>query len=72
MKNNLAFVFPGHGSHKIGMLSELAAFNSIVEDTFSQASENDCTRMLRMLLLHAFSELWNYCPNAITARTITW
>ena len=39
MKNNLAFVFPGQGSQKIGMLSELAEFNSIVEDTFSQASE---------------------------------
>ncbi|MBT5071193.1 MAG: acyltransferase domain-containing protein, partial [Porticoccaceae bacterium] len=39
MKNNLAFVFPGQGSQKIGMLSELAEFTFIVEDTFSQASE---------------------------------
>ena len=39
MKNNLAFVFPGQGSQKIGMLSELAEFNPIIEETFSQASE---------------------------------
>ena len=38
-KSNLAFVFPGQGSQKIGMLSELAAANPIVESTFAEASE---------------------------------
>ena len=38
-KSNLAFVFPGQGSQKIGMLSELAAANSLVESTFAEASE---------------------------------
>ena len=38
-KNNLAYVFPGQGSQKIGMLSELAAANSLVESTFAEASE---------------------------------
>lgn len=36
---NLAFVFPGQGSQKIGMLAELAEQNPIIEKTFSEASE---------------------------------
>ncbi|KKL89734.1 hypothetical protein LCGC14_1911730 [marine sediment metagenome] len=39
MANNLAFVFPGQGSQKIGMLSELAEQHGIVTDTFAEASE---------------------------------
>ena len=35
---NLAFVFPGQGSQKIGMLAELAEQNPIIEQTFSEAS----------------------------------
>ncbi len=37
--NNLAFVFPGQGSQKVGMLSELAALYPIIESTFAEASE---------------------------------
>ncbi|UTF60551.1 ACP S-malonyltransferase [Gilvimarinus sp. DA14] len=36
---NLAFVFPGQGSQKIGMLAELAAQYPIVEQTFAEASQ---------------------------------
>ena len=36
---NFAFVFPGQGSQKIGMLAELADQNPIIEKTFSEASE---------------------------------
>ncbi|MCT2530939.1 ACP S-malonyltransferase [SAR92 clade bacterium H921] len=39
MNNNLALVFPGQGSQKIGMLGDLAAQNSIVERTFAEASD---------------------------------
>ena len=39
MNNNLAFVFPGQGSQKIGMLAGLAAANTLVEQTFGEASE---------------------------------
>ncbi|MGE3920261.1 MAG: ACP S-malonyltransferase [Gammaproteobacteria bacterium] len=39
MKSNLAFVFPGQGSQFVGMLSELAGNESIIENTFAQASE---------------------------------
>lgn len=35
----LAFVFPGQGSQTVGMLAELASLNSIVKDTFAEASE---------------------------------
>lgn len=38
MQNNLAFVFPGQGSQKIGMLAELSAKYSVVQETFSEAS----------------------------------
>lgn len=33
-----AWVFPGQGSQTLGMLSELAAEHTIIQDTFSQAS----------------------------------
>ncbi|MDO3385721.1 ACP S-malonyltransferase [Gilvimarinus sp. SDUM040013] len=36
---NLAFVFPGQGSQKIGMLSELAAEYPVVQQTFAEASD---------------------------------
>ena len=38
-QNQLAFVFPGQGSQKVGMLANAAASYSEVTDTFSQASE---------------------------------
>ena len=34
-----AWIFPGQGSQTLGMLSELAAEYSIIQDTFAQASE---------------------------------
>lgn len=39
INRNLAFVFPGQGSQKIGMLAELAEFNPTVEATFKEASD---------------------------------
>jgi len=38
-KDSLAFVFPGQGSQKIGMLAEMAAEYPVVQATFSEASE---------------------------------
>lgn len=38
-KDNLSFVFPGQGSQSLGMLSDLASSFSVVEKTFSEASE---------------------------------
>ena len=34
----LAFVFPGQGSQKVGMLNEIANEYSIVQQTFAEAS----------------------------------
>jgi len=39
MSQRIAFVFPGQGSQKIGMLAELAAEFPIVQKTFAEASD---------------------------------
>lgn len=39
MKASLAFVFPGQGSQAVGMLAEIGAAQSIVVDTFTEASD---------------------------------
>lgn len=38
-ESNLAFLFPGQGSQKVGMLSDMAEKYSVVTDTFAEASE---------------------------------
>lgn len=35
---NLAFVFPGQGSQKVGMLAEFAEKNTVIHETFAEAS----------------------------------
>jgi [acyl-carrier-protein] S-malonyltransferase len=37
--NNLAFIFPGQGSQKIGMLADIATEYSLLRDTFDSASQ---------------------------------
>lgn len=39
MKASLAFVFPGQGSQTVGMLASIGAAESIVTDTFAEASD---------------------------------
>jgi [acyl-carrier-protein] S-malonyltransferase len=38
-QSKLAFVFPGQGSQKVGMLAAMAAAQPLVEQTFAEASE---------------------------------
>ncbi len=38
-QSKLAFVFPGQGSQKVGMLASMAASQPLVEETFAEASE---------------------------------
>ncbi len=38
-EQSLAFVFPGQGSQKVGMLAELAAEYAVVTETFAEASD---------------------------------
>lgn len=38
-KQSLAFVFPGQGSQKVGMLADVAAAYPVVQETFLEASE---------------------------------
>ena len=35
---NAAFIFPGQGSQSIGMMNALAESNSVIQETFSEAS----------------------------------
>ena len=51
MSNNIAFVFPGQGSQHVGMLSDLAADSTIIQQCFTEASE---------VLGY---DLWDLCQN---------
>ncbi len=39
MTTGLAFVFPGQGSQKVGMLAEIAEQDAVVKETFQEASD---------------------------------
>ncbi|MAY37128.1 MAG: malonyl CoA-acyl carrier protein transacylase, partial [Spongiibacteraceae bacterium] len=39
MTKGLAFVFPGQGSQKVGMLAEIAEQEAVVKETFQEASD---------------------------------
>jgi len=39
INKNIAFVFSGQGSQKIGMLAEMATSNPLIKETFSEASK---------------------------------
>lgn len=39
IKEQLAFVFPGQGSQKVGMLADVAAIYPVVQETFAEASD---------------------------------
>ncbi|MBV1959097.1 MAG: ACP S-malonyltransferase [Pseudomonadales bacterium] len=51
MSNSIAFVFPGQGSQHVGMLADLAADSSTIQQCFAEASE---------VLGY---DLWDLCQN---------
>ena len=72
---NLAFVFPGQGSQKIGMLSDLAEANSTVEETFQEASDvlgYDCWQMVQQGEQEDINLTERTQPILLTASVAIW
>ena len=70
-KSNLAFVFPGQGSQKIGMLAELASQNPTVEATFREASDvlNYDLWVCQNFLIACHRSVEDHFTNSSTLRT---
>ena len=75
MNSNLAFVFPGQGSQKIGMLADLAAENALVEETFAQASAvlgYDCWQLVQQGEQEDINLTERTQPILLTASVAIW
>jgi [acyl-carrier-protein] S-malonyltransferase len=73
--NNLAFVFPGQGSQSIGMLSELAATNPIITETFEQASDTldfDLWKLIQQGSVDELNQTHNTQPAMLAAGFAVW
>jgi [acyl-carrier-protein] S-malonyltransferase len=65
-----AFVFPGQGSQRLGMLAELAAQRPIVEETFGEASTvlgYDLWQLVQQGPAEALNKTWNTQPALLAA-----
>jgi len=74
-KDNLAFVFPGQGSQAIGMLSELATINPVIEETFEQASDTlefDLWKLVKQGSAEVLNQTHNTQPAMLTAGFAVW
>lgn len=72
---NLSFVFPGQGSQSLGMLSELAANHSEVQETFEAASavlNKDLWKMTQEGPVELLNQTINTQPLMLTAGVATW
>lgn len=75
MNSNLAFVFPGQGSQKIGMLADLAAANPLVEETFKEASDvlgYDAWKLIQKGEQEAINLTERTQPLLLTASVAIW
>src|SRR5262249_46521351 len=69
------FVFPGQGSHSVGMLAELAAQDRVVIDTFTESSVAlgyDLWRLVQQGPPEKFNETVHQQPAMLTADIATW
>ncbi len=72
---NLSFVFPGQGSQSLGMLSDLAATHSEVQETFDSASEvlgKDLWKMAQEGPAELLNQTINTQPLMLAAGVATW
>ena len=73
MKN--VFVFPGQGSHSVGMLAELASRDRIITDTFTEASETlgyDLWKLVQDGPADLLNETVRQQPAMLVAGMATW
>lgn len=73
MKN--VFVFPGQGSHSVGMLAELAASDRIITDTFTEASGAlgyDLWKLVQHGPAEQLNETVRQQPAMLVAGMATW
>lgn len=69
------FVFPGQGSQSVGMMAELAAADSVVTETFSEASAvlgYDLWQLVQQGPVEALSQTEIQQPAMLTAGIATW
>ncbi|MCW2485537.1 ACP S-malonyltransferase [Candidatus Symbiopectobacterium sp. NZEC127] len=70
-----AMVFPGQGSQTVGMLAELAAQYSVVQETFAQASEvlgYDLWQLTAQGPAEELNKTWQTQPALLTASVAIW
>ena len=75
MNDKLAFVFPGQGSQKIGMLAELAASHPRLLDTFTEASAQlgyDLWRLCQQSTAEEIAMTERTQPLLLTASVALW
>ena len=73
--SKFAMVFPGQGSQRVGMLSELAQENPIVEATFAEASAAlgyDLWQLVQNGPVEELNKTWITQPALLTASVAIW
>lgn len=73
--SKFAMVFPGQGSQSVGMLSELAQENPIVEATFAEASAAlgyDLWQLVQNGPVEELNKTWITQPALLTASVAIW
>lgn len=75
MSSSTAFIFPGQGSQKVGMLAEMAAQEAIVNDTLVEASDVLGFDLREMILegpVYALDSTENTQPALLASSVALW